>query len=97
MSKFTVEDVLNLYDPCRDHYCYISTSLEVCALTKMIGMQLQNSPYAKMEVDSIGVRNGALAIWPTDKAIRKYMDEKAKKQADAAAEKIFGQVFDPKC
>ena len=95
MSKYTVEEILDLYDPCRDHFCLIATSLEVSVLTRMLGMQLQKSPFAKMDVDSIGVRDNILAIWPTDDAIKKYMDEKAQKQADAAAEKIFGQVFNP--
>ena len=95
MSKYTVEEILDLYDPCRDHFVLIATSLEVSVLTRMLGMQLQKSPFAKMEVDSIGVRDNILAIWPTDDAIRKYIDEKAQKQADAAAEKIFGQVFNP--
>ena len=68
--KITVEDILNLYDPCRDHEVAICQSLEVDDLQVMIGWQVQQSIYIKCEVDSIGVRDGNLAIWPTDEALR---------------------------
>lgn len=68
--KTTVEDILNLYDPCRDHEVAICQSLEVDDLHVMIGWQVQQSIYIKCEVDSIGVRDGKLAIWPTDEALR---------------------------
>lgn len=68
--KITVEDILNLYDPCRDHEVAICQSLEVDDLHVMIGWQVQQSIYIKCEVDSIGVRDGNFAIWPTDEALR---------------------------
>lgn len=68
--KITVEDILNLYDPCRDHEVAICQSLDVDDLHVMIGWQVQQSIYIKCEVDSIGVRDGNLAIWPTDEALR---------------------------
>lgn len=70
MKNITVEDILNLYDPCRDHEVAICQSLEVDDLHVMIGWQVQQSIYIKCEVDSIGVRDGKLAIWPTDEALR---------------------------
>lgn len=68
--KITVEDILNLYDPCRDHEVVICQSLEDDDLHVMIGWQVQQSFYIKCEVDSIGVRDGNLAIWPTDESLR---------------------------
>ena len=68
--KITVENILNLYDPCRDHEVAICQSLEIDDLHVMIGWQVQQSIYIKCEVDSIGVRDGKLAIWPTDEALR---------------------------
>jgi hypothetical protein len=90
MSKFTVEDILNIYDPCRDHFEYFATSLEVDMLTKFLGIQLQQSDYIKMEVDSIGIVDGCLAIWPTDAELKKYMEKKV----DTAAEKIIEKAFE---
>jgi len=79
MSKeITVEDILDLYDPCRDKFEYISTSMDVSALTLYLGWQLQATEFVKMPVDSFGIVNGKLAIWPTDKALKEYLERKSK-------------------
>lgn len=72
--KITVEDILDLYDPCRDHEVLFSTSMDVDQLVKLNGMKLQLSQFINCEVDSIGVRDGLLAIWPTDESLRAALD-----------------------
>lgn len=86
-----VEEILDLYDPCRDHLVWIATSLDVSMLKLMLGWQVQKSPYIKMEVDSIGVRDGNLAIWPTDESLKNY--KKGKDEANEIYEKIIKGIF----
>lgn len=86
--KITVEDILNLYDPCRDHEVAICQSLEDDDLHVMIGWQVQQSIYIKCEVDSIGVRDGKLAIWPTDEALRE-VEEVQKGYTPSAEEHLL--------
>ena len=75
-KKITVEDILDLYDPCRDKFEYISQSLEVSDLKLMLGWQLQETPFVKMEIDSFGIKDGKLAIWPTDSEMKEYLKNK---------------------
>ena len=88
-----VEDILNLYDPCRDHFVWIATSLDVSVLDLMLGMQVQKSPYINMEVDSIGVRDKYLAIWPTDKDLERYLKKMKKKSVMRRLLKAYSRNF----
>ena len=68
--KITVEDILNLYDPCRDHEILFCQDDDL-KLIRYLGWQLQQTEYIKCEVDSIGVSENCLAIYPTDRSLAK--------------------------
>lgn len=68
--KITVEDILDLYDPCRDHEILFCQDDDL-KLTQYLGWQLQQTEYIKCEVDSIGVAGNRLAIYPTDRSLAK--------------------------
>lgn len=68
--KITVEDILDLYDPCRDHEILFCQDDDL-TLTKYLGCQLQQTEYIKCEVDSIGVSEDCLVIYPTDRSLAK--------------------------
>ena len=105
--KITVEDILDLYDPCRDHEILFCLDDDL-ALTKYFGWQLQQTEYIKCEVDSIGVSGNRLAIYPTDKSlakIRRKMNErqllhmlaseKGKSNVQAVILETYIQIFGP--
>ena len=73
-KKITVEDILDLYDPCRDKFEYIATSLDISDLKLVLGWQLQKTSFVKMEIDSFGIKDGKLAIWPTDAELKAYLN-----------------------
>lgn len=77
--KITVEDILNLYDPFRNHEILFCQD-DNLKLIRYLGWQLQQSEYIKCEVDSIGVSGNRLAIYPTDKSLAK-MKRKANEDA----------------
>lgn len=68
--KITVEDILDLYDPCRDHEILFCQDDDL-KLTQYLGWQLQQTEYIKCQVDSIGVSGNRLAIYPTDRSLAK--------------------------
>ncbi len=68
--KITVEDILDLYDPCREHEILFCQDDDL-ALTKYLGWQLQLTEYIKCEVDSIGISQNRLAIYPSDTSLTK--------------------------
>lgn len=68
--KITVEDILDLYDPCRDHEILFCQDDDL-KMTQYLGCQLQQTEYIKCEVDSIGVSGNRLAIYPTDRSLAK--------------------------
>lgn len=90
--KIKVEDILNLYDPCRDHSCLLCRSEEVDDLHHYVGYELQQSKFIHCEVDSIGVRDGLLAIWPTDESLREIAKNNSKEDLKTNAEHLLDML-----
>ena len=70
--KITVEDIMNLYDPCRDHTVLLYGDEDCSKYDKCVGYQKLVQESCNLEVDSIGVREGYLGIWITDEDAPKY-------------------------
>ena len=87
--KITVEDILNLYDPCRDHSCLLCRSEDCDDLHHYVGYELQQSKFIHCEVDSIGVRDGFLAIWPTDESLKEIAKNNSKENFKPNAEQLL--------
>lgn len=105
--KITVEDILDLYDPCRDHEILFCQD-DNLKLIRYLGWQLQQSEYIKCEVDSIGVSEDCLVIYPTDVSLaesQRKMNErqllhmlasvKGKANVQAVILETYIQTFDP--
>lgn len=68
MNKtITVKDIISLYDPCLDHKMIIHGLADVGIGCVVWGWQELVKQCFDFEVDSIGVRDGVLAIWLKDK------------------------------
>lgn len=77
--KITVEDILNLYDPCRDHEILFCQDDDL-TLTRHLSWHLEQTEYINCEVDSIGVSENCLAIYPTDASLAKIQRKMNERQ-----------------